>query len=335
MTLGVAGCGTDLGSCEPDASTALVYDRQGVPFYAGQFVVAKSCARGFCHSAQATRGERNGAPAELDFDVTTVIGGDDTDAATRRMRDGAAVIEDWAERMVGTIESGWMPPGEAGEPYVARDGCTEDATLIASLPEGDPEICAPYGLRTVRFDVRRSDTQAILKNWLACNAPLVERTEPPPSGVTLLGQVVPARTAVDPTFASIWAIVLSDDNCTDCHRRGLPPTQRAFFELSGELDFSDRQTAYRGLLGLGGEGAESNAEEVVPQGCRGSVDKLVTPGNPDRSILIQKLEANEDEPPPCGEAMPIVGSVVPQSTIDVIREWIANGAANDGLDPAR
>lgn len=328
--LALVGCGTDLGSCDAATSQALVYDGQGVPFYAGQFVVAKSCSAGFCHSAQATRGRRLGAPAELNFDVATVDGADDTNPATRRMRDGKAVIDDWAERMYGTVESGWMPPGEAGDPFRAHDACTDDATLVARLPPGDPATCDPYGLPSVRFDLDDDATRDVLRNWLACDAPLVERTQAPASGTTLLGDVVPARSAVQPTFASIWSIVLSDENCTGCHQPDLPPSQRAFYELAGELDLSDRQTAFRGLLGLDGEGAFSNAEEVTPQGCRGSPLRLVEPGDPDGSILVEKLEAYEGDPASCGEAMPIVGSAVPQSTIDTIRLWIENGATNDG-----
>lgn len=328
--IALAGCGTDLGSCDPATSQAVVYDGQGTPFYAGQFVVAKSCAAGFCHSAQASRGQRLGAPGGLNFDVTTVDGPVDTNAETRRMAEGQAIVEEWAERMYGSVDSGWMPPGEAGDPYRSHDACTEDPELIERLPPGDPATCDLYGLTSVRFDLDEGATRDVLRSWLACDAPLVERTELPESGATFLGDVVAARSAVQPTFASVWTVVLSDENCTGCHRPGLPPTQAAFYELAGELDLSDRQTAYRGLLGLDGSGAFSRSAELTPQGCRGSGVKLVEPGDPDRSILVEKLEAYEGEAPSCGEAMPIVGSGVPQSAIDVVRQWIANGAANDG-----
>jgi hypothetical protein len=48
----------------------------------------------------------------------------------------------------------------------------------------------------------------------------------------------------------------------------------------------------------------------------------VVPGNPDASFLIQKLEGTQS----LGERMPLFGPYLPQSTIDVIREWIRNGA---------
>jgi len=48
----------------------------------------------------------------------------------------------------------------------------------------------------------------------------------------------------------------------------------------------------------------------------------VTPFNPDGSFIIQKLEGTQT----LGDRMPQGGPFLPQSTIDVIRQWIANGA---------
>jgi hypothetical protein len=48
----------------------------------------------------------------------------------------------------------------------------------------------------------------------------------------------------------------------------------------------------------------------------------VVPGNPDASLIIQKLEGTQT----LGDRMPDFGPYLPQSTIDVIRLWIANGA---------
>lgn len=49
----------------------------------------------------------------------------------------------------------------------------------------------------------------------------------------------------------------------------------------------------------------------------------VIPGDPDDSFIIQKLEGTQT----LGDRMPDGGPYLPQSTIDVIREWIANGAS--------
>jgi hypothetical protein len=49
----------------------------------------------------------------------------------------------------------------------------------------------------------------------------------------------------------------------------------------------------------------------------------VSPGDPDSSYLIQKLEGHAA----VGGQMPLGQAPLPQATIDVIREWIENGAA--------
>ena len=50
----------------------------------------------------------------------------------------------------------------------------------------------------------------------------------------------------------------------------------------------------------------------------------VAAGNPSDSYLIRKLEG---APGIVGSRMPLGGPFLPQSTIDSIRLWIANGAA--------
>jgi hypothetical protein len=48
----------------------------------------------------------------------------------------------------------------------------------------------------------------------------------------------------------------------------------------------------------------------------------VVPGNPDASFIIQKLEGTQT----LGDRMPDGGPYLPQSTTDVIRQWIQDGA---------
>lgn len=48
----------------------------------------------------------------------------------------------------------------------------------------------------------------------------------------------------------------------------------------------------------------------------------VSPGNPDASYLIQKIEGTAS----VGGRMPLGGPALPAETISVIRQWIANGA---------
>jgi len=51
----------------------------------------------------------------------------------------------------------------------------------------------------------------------------------------------------------------------------------------------------------------------------------VIPGNPDSSLLIQKLEGTA----PIGERMPADMLYLQQATVDVIRQWIQDGAQNN------
>jgi methionine-rich copper-binding protein CopC len=58
--------------------------------------------------------------------------------------------------------------------------------------------------------------------------------------------------------------------------------------------------------------------------------RRVLAGNPDASYLVQKLTGGAA----VGERMPFGGPYLPQSTIDVIRQWIANGAARSATTPS-
>ncbi len=51
--------------------------------------------------------------------------------------------------------------------------------------------------------------------------------------------------------------------------------------------------------------------------------RRVSPGSPDSSYLIQKLEGHAA----VGGQMPLGQTPLPQATINIIRQWIANGAA--------
>ncbi len=51
--------------------------------------------------------------------------------------------------------------------------------------------------------------------------------------------------------------------------------------------------------------------------------KRVEPGDPDSSYIIRKLEGSSGI---TGQRMPYGGPYLPQSTIDVIKQWILNGA---------
>jgi len=87
--------------------------------------------------------------------------------------------------------------------------------------------------------------------------------------------------------------------CTKCHQGAGAP----------EGLMLDQSHSYALLVGVAST-EQPNVERVDP-------------GNPDSSYLIQKLE---DAPTISGAQMPFGGPYLQQSTIDVIRQWITNGA---------
>jgi hypothetical protein len=52
---------------------------------------------------------------------------------------------------------------------------------------------------------------------------------------------------------------------------------------------------------------------------------LLTPGDPDNSYLVQKLEGTAA----VGGRMPQGGPFLDQATIDLVRQWISDGAMNN------
>jgi len=115
-------------------------------------------------------------------------------------------------------------------------------------------------------------------------------TETPPV------ETPPTTTTVD--FESIQINVF-DKFCTRCHS-GMNAS--AGFRL-------DAANSYNNLY-------------RIPSGQNGNFLR-VSPGDPDNSYLIRKLEGN------AGTRMPLGAAKLPQSTIDEIRQWITEGALDN------
>lgn len=109
-------------------------------------------------------------------------------------------------------------------------------------------------------------------------------------------------TPIGPTIESIQDHVFTP-YCVDCHSGATAPEG---------LHLEDAQTSYDNLVNV--------ASMEFP------VDNRVTPGDPDNSYLIHKLEGTQE----VGGQMPLGKPPLPQDTIDVIRQWITNGAPPPG-----
>jgi hypothetical protein len=110
-----------------------------------------------------------------------------------------------------------------------------------------------------------------------------------------------------PTFAEIYADVLTPNQCTSCHA---PGGEGAF------LDLSTQAIAYTNLVGVKASGPA----------CSGSDLDRVVAGDAATSLLYAKIsEAN----PPCGVQMPYGcsgSSCMAESEQSEIQAWINAGA---------
>lgn len=125
-------------------------------------------------------------------------------------------------------------------------------------------------------------------------------------GLDISGRPLEERGNVPlaPTLASIQANVF-DPFCVVCHAGAAAP------------------------LGLRLDAASSFTNLVSVRSRQNGSLFRVAPGDPDQSYLIRKLEGTASE----GERMPLGGPPLPQSTIDFVRQWIADGALPGGEVP--
>jgi len=105
--------------------------------------------------------------------------------------------------------------------------------------------------------------------------------------------------ALQPTLASIQANIFTPTCAVSgCHGGTMP------------------------MLGLRLDDGFSRDSLVNTPSFYGNSLVRVVPGDPEGSFLIQKLEPN----PAFGDRMPLTGCCLQQVTIDVIRQWIQDGA---------
>jgi hypothetical protein len=111
----------------------------------------------------------------------------------------------------------------------------------------------------------------------------------------------PSSPPFGANFSEIQAEVFTPTCAASCHTGAAAPQGLRL----------DEANSYGLLVGV--------ASMEVPSILR------VAPGDPDNSYLIQKLEGTAS----VGEQMPLDGTPLPQASIDVIRQWIIEGAVDD------
>jgi hypothetical protein len=154
-------CTVDLGECNDPVARRVVYDPDGFPAYEGQALVAVSCGNAnYCHSSAADPEFRFSATVGFDFDVQLVFG--DASEEAERLRQAQQNVLEYRDDI-------YLVAHEEVPRYRNAEG------------ERLPFIDSFEGLN-------------ILRGWLACDAPVIERTTPHPMGVTPVGDVVPRLT---------------------------------------------------------------------------------------------------------------------------------------------
>lgn len=292
---------TQLGECDQNLATTVVFDTSGNPAYAGQAMVEMACSG--CHSQPAVGASRRGAPHGLDFDMvgsrTSDPDSPDEDALAR-VAAARDIIFDWREDMFSTVEDGSMPPGEVGQAAFINSGY--------SYPDGSPleEIDSVMG-------------QELYKNWLACGGPVIERTgdEGMTCGETTgEGYDCAIRSGGEAPVDATWTAIYSQIIQPKCAMAGCHNDSTA---NNGMLSFADSSTALTSLVG------------VDPMGpmCMGSASRLVA-GDADGSLLIHKLEAMDASGARvCATPMPIGTPLDAMREIAPIRAWIDAGAMDN------
>ena len=323
-----SGCQPELGPCDPFAAREVVYFqdeeptsfRNGEPMFAGQALVHVSCGAGsFCHSsaAEVSTGERFGVPLGLDFDLAVPCGPDgcspeELEAFRRRQN----AVFDHRFDVLRTIERGSMPPGGVGEGIRADGGNYVRLDTSGDFYAGGVEGGEPLPA------IDSAEGRAILKNWLSCGLPVVERyadpDTPQQAGQTCRGSTdcifrAPANAEPpEPYWPSIFETFIDPFCGRSCHGPGEPD-----FREESQLDLSEIDLAYDALINVRAAGDE----------C-GGVGTLVVPGDSAASLLIDKLldDPNDEI---CGDPMPSGSDLPPADWVAAVEQWINDGATAD------
>ena len=304
------GCRRDVGTCiQEDALSVVFADGSGLPMYEGQALVASTCGNGsFCHSADADGVDRFGVAKGLDFDVSVAcqfIKAEETcdQASIDRLLEDRALTTDLRGLMVGQVRSKAMPPGKAGK--LARAG----APAFVRNSDG-----------TVLPSIDSSEGREIVRNWIACNSPVVGEAVAPAPGF-VKGAICDSPRDIgdtdcrvadepppppDPTWDSIYTEVIGTSICLTCHSTPTSsPAALAVLNLG-----SDKSSALLAMV-------NRMASGDVGSECAGG-GTLIIPGDGDGSLLLQKMTRTQS----CGDQMPPSGTFINAGTIDAIRMWI-------------
>lgn len=324
VTLALTACdpSTNPEACDEDAAFEIVYAEDGAPAIAGQALVIRSCGEGaFCHSEGIAPADRLGAPIGLEYDLRLASTTIEIEAgAVERLGRHQERLLANPNHVWGQVSSQRMPPsGRVGEVYLASvtsrfDRVADDGTTFTRLPS-----------------LETAAGRDIFRNWLSCGAPVIERTYERFDGRdNEVGFTAPAcsRSCVDPTWPAIYDAIVAGPAGDD------PDAPRQAGRCALSLCHSEGERA--GGLALDGGPAAAHAALLgavtAEESCAPAGDALVVPGDPEASLLYQKVALPSGDL--CGTRMPPSGNRLDEQRRCAIREWIACGACRDPSDPA-
>ncbi len=320
LSVGASGCGEDLGTCNEAEARRLIINNEGV-LYAGQALLNGACASGQCHASSAEGDLRGGAPAGLDFELFPA-GAPGTGAATAtsgsltldakqlsRLRRNQRLVFDERELIWQQIKDDLMPPGGIGQPF--RD----------KSPGNEANLAAPCQVLDALPPIDSAESREILRNWLACGAPVVEATSDQipdtvisqdPAGIAgTVGQQMPLCVDLGEcgnpiTFDDLYAAVFQPSCVTGCHQAG---------GIYPDFNLGDLETAYTTLT-------------TASTACNGG-SPMVVPGDAASSYLVTKMGGSTNLQI-CGGLMP-AGATMPLACgVQQLSAWIDNGAPAPG-----
>ncbi|MGE0788316.1 MAG: hypothetical protein AB7S26_21765 [Sandaracinaceae bacterium] len=348
MTMTGASCTEVPGECDSDRATRVVHaDGEGEPAFAGQALVVSSCGYGaFCHAETATGMNRFGAPVAFDLDVAPASY-DESVGDVERLDRQQRFVAEHRDAIWGAVDSGSMPPGANGRAVLENP-------IRPRYRAYDED---PAGVPLPALDT--AEGREILRNWLACGTPVIERPIERRDAMASIGFVAGA-TCVETddcrmtayarcdTTRGLCTRCVDDADCAHLPERGncasgrcqpdIEPTWEAIHDTIIARSCAiadchlDPQPDAETQLDLGG-GAEALYARLstvsTSELCGPLALPLVTPGDPSASLLHVKLllAPGSEEDAACGTRMPY-GSVsgLPSAWIDAIDAWITAGA---------
>ena len=146
-------------------------------------------------------------------------------------------------------------------------------------------------------------------------------TKPGDSGAETAAEAGPPA----PTFTNVFKLVIQGGGCAlpQCHGAA----------KQGGLSLATKPISYTALVGVKAQGpcikdagnVEGGLTSAAICGCEPSGKTRVVAGQPDQSLLMEKLATTQT----CGEPMPPSGEPLPQDQVDLVKAWILAGANND------